>query len=231
MQNIDFNDRHVVITGGAGALGSAVVRRLIDAGATCWVPCFNQDELDAFELASHERVHTAVDVDLTDESACDAFFSKPPSLWASIHIAGGFAMGGVRDTGADDWRRMMDMNATSCFLSCREAVKRMTGGGRIVNVAAKPALEPAGGMIPYSASKAAVASITQSLAEEVKADGIWVNAIVPSILDTPANREAMPKADHDAWPSVDDVAATVVFLASPQNAVTRGALVPVYGKS
>lgn len=229
----DFNDRHVIITGGAGALGGAVVRAVLERGATCWVPCFDQDEHDRFELASHERVHTEVGVNLVDEEACERFFTRAPSLWASIHIAGGFAMGPIEKASAADWRKMIDMNATTCFLSCREAVKRLkpAGGGRIVNVAAKPALIPSGGMVAYAASKSAVASITQSLAEEVKDDGIWVNAIVPSIMDTPANRDAMPKADHDAWPKVEDVAATVAFLASPENRVTRGALVPVYGKS
>ncbi len=229
----DYTDRNVIITGGAGALGSAVVKRLLDRGAECWVPCFDQKEHDAFELRSNERVHTEVCVNLADEDACESFFAKPPSLWASIHIAGGFAMGAIEETSLSDWRQMQDMNATTCFLCCREAVKRMKdgNGGRIVNVAAKPALVPAGGMVAYSASKAAVASITQSLAEEVKDDGIWVNAIVPSIMDTPANREAMPKADHAAWPKVDEVAATIAFLASPLNAVTRGALAPVYGKS
>lgn len=229
----DFSDRHVIVTGGAGALGSAVVRAIIDRGGACWVPCFDHEEHDSFDLASHERVHTDVGVDLADENACERFFAKPPSLWASVHIAGGFAMGPIEKTSAADWRTMMDMNATSCFLSCREAVKRLRagGGGRIVNVAAKPALVPSGGMVAYAASKAAVASITQSLAEEVKDDDIWVNAIVPSIMDTPANRNAMPKADHDAWPKLDDVAATVVFLASPLNKVTRGALMPVYGRS
>ncbi len=86
-------------------------------------------------------------------------------------------------------------------------------------------------MVAYSTSKAGVASLTQCLAEELAPDGIWVNAVVPSIMDTPANRAAMPGADHSAWPSVGDVAHTIAFLASPDNAVTRGALVPVYGRS
>ena len=86
-------------------------------------------------------------------------------------------------------------------------------------------------MTAYTASKAGLAGLTQALSEEVAKDGILVNAIAPSIMDTPANRHAMPKADHAAWPKVEEVAATIVFLASPNNAVTRGAIVPVYGKS
>jgi NAD(P)-dependent dehydrogenase (short-subunit alcohol dehydrogenase family) len=126
----------------------------------------------------------------------------------------------------------MQINATTCFLSCREAVKSMEGReGRIVNVAARPVLVPTGQMTAYTASKAAVAALTLSLAEELSESSIWVNAIVPSIIDTPANRAAMPDADHSAWPKPDEIAETITFLASPQNSVTRGALVPVYGKS
>jgi len=86
-------------------------------------------------------------------------------------------------------------------------------------------------MVAYTASKGAVAAITLAVAEEVAADGIWVNAVVPSIMDTEANRRAMPNADHAKWPKLDEVAVTIAFLASPQNAVTRSALVPVYGRS
>jgi NAD(P)-dependent dehydrogenase (short-subunit alcohol dehydrogenase family) len=122
----------------------------------------------------------------------------------------------------------------AAFLCCREAVKAMRGrGGRIVNVAAQPGVEPrrGAGMASYAASKAAVAALTLSLAEEVGAEGIWVNAVVPSIMDTEANRKAMPSAEHAKWPKLSEVAATIAFLASPQNAVTRAALVPVYGRS
>ena len=130
----------------------------------------------------------------------------------------------------------IETNLVSCFLCCRAAVVAMSkgkSGGRIVNVAARPALEPrmGAGMTAYTASKAGVAALTASLAEEVAKDGILVNAVAPSIMDTPANRSAMPKADFSAWPKVEEVAATILFLASPDNAVTRGAIVPVYGKS
>ena len=108
---------------------------------------------------------------------------------------------------------------------------RVSGGGRIVNVAARPALQPTGGMLAYTTAKAAVASLTQCLAEEVKDDGILVNAILPSTLDTPANRQAMPEADFDSWPKLDEVAEAIDFLASARNRVTSGALVPVFGRA
>ena len=110
---------------------------------------------------------------------------------------------------------------------------RIGAGGRIVNVATRPALEwrAGAGMAAYAASKAAVAALTVALAEEVVQSGILVNAVAPSTMDTPANRRAMPKADHGAWTKVEDVAATILFLASPENRVTRGAVVPVYGRA
>ena len=106
-----------------------------------------------------------------------------------------------------------------------------SSGGRIVNVAARAAVEPRSGanMVPYTASKAAVGAITQALAEEVVGRGIFVNAVLPSIMDTPANRKSMPEADYSKWARVEDVAATIGFLASPENTCTRGGLVPVYG--
>jgi NAD(P)-dependent dehydrogenase (short-subunit alcohol dehydrogenase family) len=109
----------------------------------------------------------------------------------------------------------------------------MQGGGRIVNVAARPGLEPrtGAGMAAYAASKAAVAALTQALGEELVKQDILVNAVAPSTLDTPGNREAMPKANHALWAKLDDVAATILFLAGPENRVTRSAVVPVYGKS
>ena len=115
---------------------------------------------------------------------------------------------------------MHDTNGLTCFLCCREAIRKIRGtggGGRIVNIAAKPALVPAAGLSAYAASKAAVASLTAGLSEELAAEKIWVNAVVPSIMDTPINRQMMPGADHDKWPTLSEVAATIAFLASPQN--------------
>ena len=130
--------------------------------------------------------------------------------------------------------QQLETNFIACFLCCRAAVKAMgKDGGRIVNVAARPALEwrSGSGMVAYASSKAAVAAMTAALAEEVVKDGILVNAVAPSTMDTPANRKAMPNADFAAWPKVEEVAATIAYLASPDNAVTRGGIVPVYGKS
>jgi len=227
--NSDLKDRTVLVTGGTGGLGRAVVARILDAGARPVVTWRSERETGDFPYAGRVRMER---VDVGDEAAVARLFSGLGDLWASVHVVGAFAMSPIADTSAADFRKMFEVNAVTCFLCCREAVKAMRRrGGRIVNVAARPAVVPTGGMIPYSVSKAAVASITQSLAEEVKGEGILVNAVLPSTMDTPANRAAMPKADFGKWPKVEEVAETIAFLASPGNALTSGALVPVYGKA
>jgi NAD(P)-dependent dehydrogenase (short-subunit alcohol dehydrogenase family) len=230
MVNLDYSGRDVVITGGTGALGSAVVDLLLAHGATCHVPARSAAG------GSRERLHQVAGVDLVDEKAVRAFFHDLPSLWASLHLAGGFAAGSIEETSLEAYRRMVETNATSAFLCCREAVRKLRAGGtggRIVNVASQPALEPrrGAGMVAYAASKAAVVAITGALAEEVAAEGIWVNAVAPSILDTEANRRAMPDADFSRWPKAAEVAAVIAFLASPQNQATRGGVLPVYGRT
>jgi NAD(P)-dependent dehydrogenase (short-subunit alcohol dehydrogenase family) len=230
---MDFHNRRVVITGGAGALGTALVRALVEAGAICLVPCHNEAEAQRLALRDHKQVVLSVAGDLADDNVVTKLYASAGPLWASIHLAGGFAAGPLPATDVATLRQQIDMNLMSCLLCCRAAVKAMTGGGRIVNVAARAALEwrSGAGMVAYAASKAAVAALTAALAEEVAKDGILVNAVAPSIMDTATNRKAMPKADYDLWPKVEEVAATITFLASPDNRVTRGAVVPVYGRS
>ncbi|MBA3542190.1 MAG: SDR family oxidoreductase [Deltaproteobacteria bacterium] len=211
----DFGGKTIVVTGAGGALGSGVLEVLEARGATIIAPTFEALKLD-------------------DEPAVVAFYAAIPKLWGSIHLVGGFAMAAFTETSLADFEKQWRMNTVTCFLACREAVRaiRRTGdGGRIVNVAARPVLSPAANMAAYAASKAGVASLTQSLAVEVVSEGILVNAILPSIIDTPANRAAMPKADFSVWPKPAELGQTIAYLMSPDNAVTSGALVPVYGKA
>lgn len=230
-----FDGKQVVVTGGTGALGTAVVAGLTQAGAVCHIPAFNVDEVARFALKDHENVRVSAGIDLTNEAAVTDFYAKLPGVWASIHIAGGFDMGPVTETSKDAFMGQMTMNALTCFLSCREAIRAMrsdSGEGRIVNVAARPGVEPrtGAGMAAYTASKAAVVALTESLGEEVAPEGIWINAVAPSILDTPTNRANMPDADPATWPTVEAVAATIIHLASPMNGAARGGVIPVYGK-
>lgn len=231
---MDFSGKQVVVTGGTGALGTAVVSKLLAAGATCIAPYVHDAEAQRFPHRGDPNVKLVAVSDLSDEAQVAKVFSgvKP---WASIHIAGGFAAGKVAETDKTALMAQIDSNLVACFLCCRAAVNAMLdgAGGRIVNVAARPALEwrSGAGMSAYTVAKTGVAALTVALAEEVAKDAILVNAVAPSIMDTPANRKAMPKADYSAWPKVEEVAATIAFLASPENRVTRGAIVPVYGKS
>lgn len=207
--------RHVVVTGGKGALGGAVVALLEARGAIVHVP----------DIAT---------VDLSHEAQATAYYAALPPLWASIQLAGGFAMSPLTETSLADFEKQWRINTVTCFLSCREAVRSMRkagGGGRIVNVATRPVLVPAPGMTAYVASKASVAAITQALAAELISENILVNAVLPSVIDTPANRVAMPTANHAAWPKPVEIAETIGFLASPQNVLTSGSLVPVYGRA
>lgn len=233
----EFDGRLVVVTGGTGALGSAVVGRLVEGGARVRIPVFDPSELEHFAHKSSGSVETVDFVDLTDPARVDAFYTGiEGELWGSIHIAGGFAFGAMLENEPGVFEKMMRLNAGTCYLCCRSAAQRMRengGGGRLVNVAARNALFPELGaqMVAYTASKAAVAAITQSLGAELAEHGIWVNAVAPSIIDTPANRSAMPDADHSVWPSPESLAETICFLASPRNTATRSAIVPVYGQS
>jgi len=238
----DWNGLHAVVTGGTGALGTAVTEKLLALGATCHIPCVGAEEIERCGFRDHPRVDLVEPVDLRDGAAAADFYAALPPLWASIHCAGGFAMAPIEKVSLADWERLMRLNAATAFLCCREAVKSIRrrggepeggrpAGGRLVNVAARPALEPrtGAGMVAYAMSKAAVAALTIALGEELAGERIWVNAVAPSIIDTPANRDAMPAAGHDRWPTPAAIADTIVFLASPENRSTRSAVVPVYG--
>ena len=208
--------RHVAVTGGSGALGRGVVAALEARGATVHVsPNPPQLRLD-------------------DEAQATAWFASLPPLWASVHLVGGFVWKRLDDTSFADFEAQWRTNTATCFLSCREAVRcfrKAGGGGRIVNVAARPVLVPTAGLSAYAAAKAGVAALTQTLAAELLAEGILVNAVVPSLFDTPANRASMPDADHATWPTPAQIAEAITFLVSPENALTSGALVPVYGRA
>ena len=226
----DFKGRLVVVTGGSGALGAGVVKALIEAGAQV---------LDAslpgakHPFEGHPQVEY-VGVDLTAEDEVTALYAGlKQAPWAALNLAGGFSMGALVDTPLDELLRMFDINVVTSFLSTREAVRAMSavGRGRVVNVAARPALSPAGLLSAYSIAKAGVVGLTQSAAEELRGTDILVNAVAPSIIDSPANRAGMPDADHASWPTPEQLAQAILYLASPANELTSGAVVPVYGRA
>ena len=225
--------KHVVVTGSTGGLGGAVVSEFLRLGAHCHLPVRTGGPTPT-DSAPSDRVHVASGIDLTDDDMVRDYFAQLPELWASIHLVGGYAMAAVADTSAADLRRMFALNVETAFLTSREAIRcmqRSSGGGRIVNIAARPAVRPATGMVAYATAKAAVASLTECLAEEMRSQSILINAVLPSIIDTPANRSAMPDADFDTWPKPEQIAKVIAFLASPDNELATGLLVPLYGRA
>jgi NAD(P)-dependent dehydrogenase (short-subunit alcohol dehydrogenase family) len=175
-------------------------------------------------------------VDLTDPAsahlAVNAAASALGGIDALLNIAGGFSWQTLADGDAETWDRLYRLNVATAANACRAALPHLRGSqaGRIVNVGANAALRSGAGMGAYAASKAGVHRLTESLAEELKADGITVNAVLPSILDTPANRADMPKADPALWVSPAELSAVILFLASEAASAVTGALVPVTGR-
>lgn len=229
----EFAGRTLVVTGGTGVLGSAVVKLLLERGARVRVPCFDAAEFESCAFKDDERAGVVYPVDLTDDEAVAKFYEDGGPLWASIHIAGGFAFTPLADVTAAILDQQTRMNTTTCLLCCRGAAQQMSQGGRIVNVTARPALDARQGaqLSPYVIAKSGVAALTGALASELLDRDILVNAIAPSVIDTPSNREAMADADFETWVKPEDAAEVVAFLASPRNRVVSGALLPVYGKA
>ncbi len=221
-------ERHVVITGGDGGLGPAVVDAFLETGVICHLPVRGPGVTHP-----HAAARVTGSVDLTNESAVVAYYGGLPPLAASIHLTGGFQAKPIAETSRADLLQQLELNLVTAFLCCREAIKAMRklGAGRIVNVAARVIEAPAAGMAAYTVAKAGVAALTRALAEEVRKEGILVNAILPAIIDTPANRAAMPGADFTRWPRPEELARAILWLASPDNRLTAGALIPVYGKA
>lgn len=215
-------ERHMIVTGGLGALGRVVVRRALAQGWRVTAIDHGHHEGDA---EPGERVIGGVD--LTDAAAADRAFSKAGEADALLNIAGGFTWQTVADGDPAAWSRMFAMNVTTA-LNASRAVRFGSRGGAIVNVGAFAALGPAAaGMGAYAASKAGVHKLTESLAAERAGEGVRVNAVCPSTLDTPANRKDMPDADPGAWVHPEDLADLMLFLASDASAAVTGALVPV----
>lgn len=224
---MSLEGRQVVITGGDGALGRAVVEAFVAEGAACHLPLFGPAPATPVP-----GVRATGNINLTSEPAVAEWYAGLPPLWASIHLAGGYQARPAVETSLADLQRQFELNLVTAFLCCREAVRAMgTRGGRIVNVAARVVEVPVGGAVAYSVSKAGVAALTRALALETREAGILVNAVLPSVIDSPANRAAMPKADHARWPRPEELARAILWLASPENTVTSGALVPVYGRA
>ncbi len=225
-----------IVTGGTGGLGSAVVERLVTDGWRVVVPWIAERELD--RLAPHESIEL-VKADLFDPASAravvDAATVQASSPLAGVvNLVGGFAAGGrVHETPVEEFEAQFRLNLRPTYLVTQAALPHLlaTGGGSIVCVGSRAALQPFSGAAGYIASKAAVIAFAKAVAVEYLNDGVRCNAILPSVIDTPANRASMPGADHERWVKPAEIADVVAHLLSSDSAPISGAEVPVYGRA
>lgn len=232
-----MTERVAIVAGGTGALGQSVVLRFLQDGASVAVPWLVPEEWESLqgrvERGQLGRLHGARVEVVTDQGAFAAFvtdvLARHEVLDVLVNTVGGFAGGDLASTSLAEWRRMMDLNLTSAVIGCRAVLPAMRAArrGRIVNVSSRAVVPPAGGFIAYTVAKSAVIALTQALAHEERPHGIAVNAVLPSTMDTPANRRAMPDADRSGWVSTDAVADVIAYLASEGAGAVSGACIPV----
>lgn len=229
-------ERTVLITGGSGGLGAPVTQGFLDDGWRVVVPLFDPAEAD--RLPTTPALAT-IEADLFDEASVAEVVALAAAdavapLRAVVNLVGGFAAGGrVHETPIDDFERQFRLNLRPTYLVTAGALPHLLegGGGSVVCVSTRAALRPFSGAAGYIASKAAVLAFVDALATEYRDDDIRVNAVLPSVIDTPGNRASQPDADHETWVRPEQIADVVSFLAGDASTVVSGAHVPVYGKA
>jgi NAD(P)-dependent dehydrogenase (short-subunit alcohol dehydrogenase family) len=231
--------RIALVTGGTGVLGWAVARVLLDAGATVIAASRDAraDRVPELAGAADGRL-SFVGADLTNEASVERLVHEIVAEHDRIDIlmntVGGYRAGEpVTELAADTWQAMLDLNLAATFFASKHAGRIMARqrSGRIVNVSSRAALTGRRNAAAYAVSKAAVITLTEVQAEELREAGVTVNAVLPSIIDTAANREAMPNADTSRWPRPEEIARVMAFLASDDAALISGAAIPVYGRA
>jgi NAD(P)-dependent dehydrogenase (short-subunit alcohol dehydrogenase family) len=233
-----MKDKVVLVTGGAGNLGQAVTRTFLEAGARVAVPFYKTDKPSALdELAGERRGRLQTfALDLTTERGAEQAVRQVVEwggkLNSVVHLVGGYAGGSrVADTPLELWARMVDLNMTSAFQVAKFSLPRVIqdGGGSLVFVSSRAAFVGFSGHAAYSATKAGLITLAKAIAEEYGRDKIRSNAVVPDTIDTEDNRRSQPGADPSRWPSPEEIARVILFLASDASSVINGAAVPVYG--
>ncbi len=232
---MQFTNKTILVAGGTGGLGRAVSEAFLGAGANVIVTYRKREEFDALKPSSKLE---GLALDVTDDRAvADAIagvVARRRSIEVLVNTVGGYT-GGVKlwETDAAVLDRMLALNLRSGYVLSRAIVPLMIkqGQGAIVNIAARAAFDHPSGAAAYAASKAAAVAMMDSLAADLRGTGVRVNTVLPSIIDTDANREAMPAADYSKWPKPEDIAKVILFLCSPDASVIHGASIPVYGDS
>ncbi len=225
MSDEGYKGRDVLVFGASGALGGGIAMAFANTGA-------NVTGADrASPSAEHQQAGvTYASVDVLDDGALGELFDARPAPWAIINTVGGYAPKRLlRELDPDELRRQLELNLVSAALITKHGLRVMqpAGRGRIVHTASRAGVVSAGSGFAYSVSKLGVLHLVTMAAAEVRGTGVTVNCVVPSIIDTPANRAADPSADFDAWPKVPDIAKSYVYLASPDSGLVNGAAIPV----
>ncbi|MFB6275312.1 MAG: 3-oxoacyl-ACP reductase FabG [Halothece sp.] len=228
--------KQVLLTGGTGGLGLGVTPAVVKRGAKVTIPYRNEGSLERLKEAlspSEFQSIRFVNVDVSDENAIAQLVKDMGRIDVLIHLVGGFSMGSIVDYSYDAWKQDFQLNLETTFLACKHSLRSMmeNGYGRIVTIGSKGAVQPMGGLASYCASKSGVVALTQAIAEEVKDyDNITANCVLPSIIDTPTNRDAMGSDKADEWVKPQSIAEAVCYLASEAAKDVRGATIPVYGQ-
>lgn len=225
-----------IVTGGTGGLGSAVATRLLDDGWTVTVPWIVEEELErveqreGLELIRADLFEPASVAEVVSAATAD----EGTPLRGLVNLVGGFSSPGrVHEAPIEEFERQFRLNLRATYLVTQAALSPMieAGGGSIVCTGTRAALQPFKGAAGYAASKAAVIAFSHAVAVEYRDEGVRCNAILPSVIDTPANRAAMPNANHDRWVKPEQIAGTIAFLLSNDSEPVSGAAIPVYGRA
>jgi NAD(P)-dependent dehydrogenase (short-subunit alcohol dehydrogenase family) len=226
--------KHVLLTGGTGGLGMGVTPAVLAQGANLTVTYAVAREVERLHgiLSPTDFAKIRfISADLSNEPAVERLFEEMERVDVLIHLVGGFSMGKTHEYSFEQWKKDFDINLNTTFLACKHSLKKMLehGYGRIVTVGSRGAVQPGGQLAAYCASKAGVVALTQAIADETKGTNITANTVLPSVIDTPANREAMGSEDADKWVKPESLAQVICFLASEAAKDLRGAAIPVYG--
>lgn len=236
MSPTSLENRQILVTGGTGGLGRGVLEVLLNHGASLTVTAQTSTEIEQTRTALSqlglplERV-SFVPVDLSQEESVRSVVMGMARIDALAHLVGGFSMGPTSRYSLDQWKYDLDLNLTIAFLCCKHALWRMEqqGYGRIVAVSSRGSVQPGAQLPGYCAAKAGLNALIQVIAAETRQTDITANGVLPSVIDTPANRKAMGEAEADQWVKPQSLGEVIAFLCSPAAGDLRGALLPVYG--
>ena len=229
-----MKDRKVLLTGGTGGLGRGILPSVLSQGGLITIPYLKERDADSVRyMLTQKQLEQVILVkaDLTEESNVSQIVKDMGKVEVLIHLVGGFDMGDIHQYSLTDWQKTFSLNLLTTFLTCKHCLQSMRehNYGRIVTIGSRGAVDPAPQLAAYSAAKAGVVALTQAIAKENKEFNITANIVLPSVIDTPANREAMGEENADKWVKPASLAQVICFLASEAVQDVSGAAIPVYG--